>query len=69
MVDDNNYPEGVIYLARLKILLEKTAAWQRGEIELVDAPQLPERTRKRLEEKVLLRVWRDMMQEAAQYKS
>lgn len=69
MTDENNYPEGVIYLARLKILLEKTAAWQRGEIELVDAPQLPERARKRLEEKVLLRVWRDMMQDAAQYKS
>lgn len=62
------YPPELIYLARLKVLIEKTQAWQRGDLDIVDAPKLTERHRRRLEERVLRELWRDMIQEAERLK-
>lgn len=68
MIDDMTYSEQINFIARVKVLLDKTAAWERGELDIMDAPKLPERTRRRLERKVLVAAWDDVMKEAEQYK-
>lgn len=56
--------ERLIYLARLKVLSEKTAAWlEGGTLDIIDAPNLSEPARRKLERKVLSRMWQDMAAE------
>lgn len=68
MINDMTFSQQVDFIARVHVLLDKTTAWQRGELILIDDPNVPERARKRMEEKVLTVAWHDIMQEAEQYK-